>query len=291
MSAAATYAARVDAVLAQRTRLRGPQPPVDLFGGLPPDHPLLTSDARRPLEPNLAVMPSYVEPDDVIVDVGGGAGRLSLPLARRCREVINVDPSAAMGAGFAANAQRAGIENVRFIQGDWPMPDPPMGDLVLVNHVTYLTREIVPFVEALEAAARRRVLMTVNAPPPPSLHRRLYALVYGEAEAIVPGHADLLDVLWELDILPDVRVLPQSTVPPRPPAPDRDAAIQAAIGTFAIEQWALWPAGPELEARIRAVLEAQFDELFAEVEGGFAPHWVTRGREVLITWESGRRLD
>ena len=39
--AADRYAARVDAVLAQRTRLRGPQPPGDLFARLPSDHPLI----------------------------------------------------------------------------------------------------------------------------------------------------------------------------------------------------------------------------------------------------------
>ena len=60
MSAADTYAARVDAVLAQRTRLRGPQPPGDPYPGLPPDHPLFKVDARRPLEPNLAIIASYV---------------------------------------------------------------------------------------------------------------------------------------------------------------------------------------------------------------------------------------
>jgi len=80
-SAAGRYAARVDAVLAQRTRLRGPQPPGDLFAGLPSGHPLLAADPRRPLDPNLEIIASYIQPDDVIVDVGGGAGRISLPLA------------------------------------------------------------------------------------------------------------------------------------------------------------------------------------------------------------------
>jgi ubiquinone/menaquinone biosynthesis C-methylase UbiE len=70
------------------------------------------SDPRRALEPNLAILAAYVEPDDVIVDVGGGSGRLSLPLALRCREVVNVDPSTAMLAAFEANAGRAGISNV-----------------------------------------------------------------------------------------------------------------------------------------------------------------------------------
>ena len=162
------YRYRVDAVSAQRTRLRGPQPPGDLFAGIPKDAPLMLSDARRSLEPNLAVLASLVAPDDVIIDVGGGSGRLSLPLALLCREVVNVDPSVAMLAGFEANAARAGITNIRAVRSDWPMADPPRGTVALVNHVTYLTRDIVPFLDALEAAASRLVLLTVNDPPPPS---------------------------------------------------------------------------------------------------------------------------
>jgi SAM-dependent methyltransferase len=290
MTAAETYAARVDAVLAQRARLRGPQPPGDLFAGLPPDHPLLVSDPRRPLGANLEVMASYVEPDDVIVDVGGGAGRLSLPLALRCREVVNVDPSPAMGAGFAANVAGGGIANVRFINGDWPLPDAPTGDLVLVNHVTYLTRDIVPFLAGVAAAARRRVLITVNSPPPPTMHRRLYHLLHGEEEALVPGHAELAAVLWELGFLPDIRVLPEATVAPLPPAADREAAVQLALARFASEQWAFWPLEPGLAARARRVVEAEFDALFAETPAGFVPRWVaSTGREILLTWETGSR--
>src|SRR5215470_8132948 len=92
-SAANRYAARVDAVLAQRTRLRGPPPPGDQRAGCPADNPLMNADPLRPLGPNLAVIASYIEADDMVIDIGGGAGRISLPLALRCREVINVEPS------------------------------------------------------------------------------------------------------------------------------------------------------------------------------------------------------
>lgn len=289
MTAAATYAARVDAVLAQRTRLRGPQPPGDLFGALPPDHPLLASDPRRPLGANLAIIATYVEPDDAIIDVGGGAGRLSLPLALRCREVINIDPSAAMGAGFVATAARAGIGNARFINGGWPLADAPTGDLALVNHVTYLTRDIVPFLNHLADVARCRVLITVNSPPPPTWHRELFRLVHGEEEALVPGHAELAAVLWELGILPDIRVLPEPTAAPIPPVASREEAIQMALVRFSHDQWAFWPLAPELAARGRHVLEARFDTLFTETADGFVPRWTTPGYEILITWETGHR--
>ena len=180
-TAAELYAHRVDAALAQRARLRGPQPRSDLFAGLPEDSPLLTTDPRRPLEPNLEILASYISPDDVIVDAGGGAGRISLPLALRCREVINVEPSGAMAAAFAANVRRAAITNARVVPGDWLTTEPPTGTVALVNHVTYLTREIVPFLEKLGRAGRRRVLMTVNSPPPPSRHQVLFQLVHGGA--------------------------------------------------------------------------------------------------------------
>ena len=135
------YAARVDAVLTQRTRLRGRQPLGDLFAGLPSDHPLVKADPRRPPDLNLEIIASYIQPDDVIIDVGGGAGQISLPLALHCREVINVEPSIAMGAGFRANAAQAGISNARLVEGDWLTVDPPAGTAALVNHVSYLTRE------------------------------------------------------------------------------------------------------------------------------------------------------
>lgn len=283
--AAGRYAARVDAVLAQRTRRRGPPPPGDLFAGLPGDHPLIKADPRRPLDSNLEIIASFVETDHVIIDVGGGAGRVSLPLALRCREVVNVEPSAAMAAGFRANAAQAGITNARVIERDWLALDPLPGTLVLANHVAYLTRDIAPFIEKLDRSCRRRILVTVNNPPPPSWQRVLFRLVHGEEEVVVPGHAELVNVLWELDILPDIRVLPFPSTGPVIPAPTRETAIAGAVTRFRGDQWSFWPLGTELEERLRLILEARFDELFATGDDGFSPRWITPGHEILITWQ------
>ena len=257
----------------------------DLFAGLPSGHPLLAADPRRPLDPNLEIIASYIQPDDVIVDVGGGAGRISLPLALRCREVVNIEPSAAMGAGFKSNAALGGVGNARVVEGDWIQVDPPLGTIALVNHVTYLTREIVPFIRKLERVGARRFLITVNDPPPPSWQRVLFQLVHGEAEVVVPGHVELVNVLWELGILPDFRVLPLHAARPLVPAPTREAAIAARVAGFGGDQWALWPLKPDLEQRLRAVLESRFGDLFTSGPEGFVPRFITPGREILITWE------
>jgi len=285
-SANQRYMERVDAVLAQRTRLRGPQPPGDLFAGLPPGHPLLNVDPHQAPDENRKVIAAYLQPDDVVVDVGGGAGRMSLPLALRCREVINVDGSAAMGRAFQGNATRAGIENARFIEGDWLTVDPPIGTVALVNHVTYFQREIQAFIDKVESAGTRRVIITVNSPPPPSAQRVLFKLVHEEPEEVEPGHVELLNALWEMGLLPDVAALPEPSIPRPGPFASREAAIDGAMARFT-PQWAFWPRRPRLDGRLRAVLENRFDELFARRPEGYSPGWFIEGREVLITWRPG----
>src|SRR5215510_159898 len=117
MTAAETYAARIDAVRAQRARLHGAPPPDDPWAG--PIARRFRADPHRLLDANLAVLASYTRPEDVLLDVGGGAGRVALPLALRCREVTVVDASPGMGTEFAAAAAGAGIQNAHFVHSDW----------------------------------------------------------------------------------------------------------------------------------------------------------------------------
>jgi hypothetical protein len=160
--------------------------------------------------------------------------------------------------------------------------------VALVNHVTYLTRDIVPFIEKLEHAGSRRVILTVNAPPPPSWNRLLFQLVHGEAEEVVPGHAELMNVLWEMGRLPDLTMLLPPTVRYIVPQPSRAAALAFAVQRVANEQWAHWPVAAAFEARIRATVDQHFDDLYTHNADSFTPRWISMGREVLITWQLGK---
>ena len=97
MEAAEVYANRVDSVGAQRARLHDEEQQIDSWGGATARR--FRFDPHRQLSANMEAIASYVLPDDVVADVGGGAGRVSLPLALLCREVINVDPSTGMKSG------------------------------------------------------------------------------------------------------------------------------------------------------------------------------------------------
>ena len=106
MTATETYAALIDAAHAQRARLHGEEAP-----GTRWDHEVaqrFRHDPHRNLDANLDIIAAYVEPQDVLIDVGGGAGRICLPMALRCREGIVVDMSEAMGeAALAVHGRRA----------------------------------------------------------------------------------------------------------------------------------------------------------------------------------------
>src|SRR5512145_1384758 len=159
MTAAETSAAHMDAVRAQHLRIHGPQPPGDRFGG--PVAQRFRSDPHRSLDANVQVIASYVQPDDVLIDVGGGAGRVRLPLALRCRQVINRDASPGMLAECEASAAEAGITNARSILADWLAAADVTGDVALASSVTSFVRDIVPCIEKMVAASRRRVIMTL----------------------------------------------------------------------------------------------------------------------------------
>tara|TARA_B110000263_G_scaffold205681_1_gene186380 strand:- start:6016 stop:6714 length:699 start_codon:yes stop_codon:yes gene_type:complete len=231
------------------------------------------------MDGNLAVIASYVRPDDAVVDVGGGAGRVCLPLSRLCREVVNVEPSPGMGAEFQSSADEAGITNARLVSASLADANAPNGDIVFTADVTYFVSNIAEFVRQMEAAAARRVMITIWSEPPPNRRAKLFHLIYGEEQKIFPGQAQLLPVLWDLGILPDVQVMPESPWWENQRPPTREAAMEMVLEDRVVK--------PQDKDRARPLIESHFDELFAASDTGFVPLWRLEMREVLITWETG----
>lgn len=278
MSAIETHDRMVAAYNEQQARINARRPGEDIWTGALAAR--FRDNPHRDLDPTIAAIAALVRPDDVFLDAGGGAGRISLPLALRCREVINLDPSEGMREVFESVRAEAGIENARFVKADWLESDGIEGDVALAAHVTYFVSDIRRFIEKLSRAARRLAAVNVYSVPPPNSGADLFELEHEEKQALVPGHAELIAVLWEMGLLPEVRVLP--------------LLRQGGGGQFltvlktkeeAIASVANIP-GRAPSSTLPDLAAAHFDEVFVERDGGWVRRPSADARPLLITWET-----
>ncbi|MFH1104224.1 MAG: class I SAM-dependent methyltransferase [Actinomycetota bacterium] len=98
-----------------------------------------------------------------VLDIGAGAGRLSIAIARRGHRVTAVERDEGMAAALADQAAEARVEITRIV-GEWPHVAGNAGrhDVVTCSHVVYDVAAIGPFVEAMHHAARRAVVVEMT---------------------------------------------------------------------------------------------------------------------------------
>jgi len=155
---------------------------------------MFRADPRRTDEPALELLRSLVQPDDVVLDIGAGGGRLALPLALVCREVIAIDPSPGMLDVMRAGMAEHAIANVRVVDGRWP-GSRQRGDVALISHLGYDVEDIGPFLDAMEAAAERLCVAVLLEQPPPTEADRLWPDVHGVERAALPSLPEFLALL------------------------------------------------------------------------------------------------
>jgi hypothetical protein len=100
---------------------------------------------------------------------------------------------------FAAAAEAKGVSH-REVAGRWPdvSAETPSADVVVCNHVFYNVADIVPFISALSAHARRRVVVELTTRHPLSHLSPLFKLIHGIDRPTRPTAEDAAAVLREL---------------------------------------------------------------------------------------------
>ena len=115
----------------------------------------------------------HIELGESVLEIGPGTGGFTLPIASFAATVTALDISEAMLSILQQKLTAGSIGNVRCLLGEWPdTPVTPHDCVVAVNSL-YRIRDIRSCIEAMSAAARRRVVVvwSVGHNPPvlPSL--------------------------------------------------------------------------------------------------------------------------
>ena len=272
-TAAARYAAVYDAAVASN-QFVDHQTPGDHWAEMAE---MFRLDPRRPKDANLSILAAYLEPSDVLLDVGGGAGRISLALADCVQEVLLVEPSEGMREQFVIARDEAGITNTR-IATDWWMDSDETGDVIHLSDVTYFVRDIVPFVEKLHNSASRRVMITVWRPTPGDMGSELRSAVLGERPPHWPGLPELAAVLWEMGLLPEIRPLPDEPWW----LTEGERGLSDAEAVDLAMRWL-----DAEDGETRAAVSDKLEQVFERAPDGLTPRWLSQPRTVLLTWETG----
>jgi SAM-dependent methyltransferase len=211
-----------------------------------------------------------------VLDVGAGTGRYAVPLAELGARVVAVEPNAAMASLLGEQARARGV-SVAVEQAEWPAAEPRVGsaDVVLCAHVVYPIADIVPFLRALDRAARCAVVMVARLGQVDDALAHVFAAVHGEPRVPMPALPELHMLLLQLGIPASVTMHPFET---RWSFADADAAVADAAGRLGVA-----PGSPK----------------WAVMEGAVRSRLVPRGGEVLLSpspayqgviwWEAGTR--
>jgi molybdenum cofactor cytidylyltransferase len=238
---------------------------------------LFRADPDRTKDPVLDILREMARPADTWLDIGAGAGRFALPIARVVREVIAVDPSEGMLGALRELAAEHRIANVRTIRARWPLDDAgaavvaadspdgsaakptedplPTADVALIAHVGYDIEAIGPFLDAMEVAARRACVAVLMERQPSSIAEVFWPPVHGEERIGLPALPELTELLRARGREPSVRIAVRTP---------RWFASRAELEGFLRRQLWIAPGGAK-ERRFHAALPT----LTEEGEDGF----------------------
>lgn len=195
-----------------------------------------------------------------VLDVGVGGGAGSLPLAGAAGHITGVDQSPGMLSSFEHSAAAAGV-SAASVRGSWP--EAALGvqpaDVVVCHHVLYNVPDIVPFLEALTAKARFRVVIELTPRHPLAWMNDLWTRFHGLERPDGPTYLDAVEVATELGYgvshalttgepvmsgfanRSDAIALVRKRVCLRP---EQDAELAEALGSRLVERDGLWSASP-----------------------------------------------
>lgn len=201
-----------------------------------------------------------------VLDVGVGGGAASLPLAATnggtaAGLIVGVDGQHDMLDAFSLTAGEIGVD-VQTVVGAWPdvASHAPDTDVVVCGHVLYNVQDLEPFVRALDAHARRRVVVEITREHPIAWMAGLWRSFHGLEWPEGPTADDAQEALRDLgfDVRREDRVASgdrgggfarrgeavalirrRLCLPP-----DRDVEVAEGLGDLLRIEDGLWSSGP-----------------------------------------------
>jgi SAM-dependent methyltransferase len=245
---------------------------------------IFRDDPDRTGDPVLDALRRHARAEDTWLDIGAGAGRYALPLARTVSKVIALDPSPSMLESLRCGMDEHQVHNIGVVEGRWPEaleakrgPLAHAGmlpvDVSLLAHVGYDVEAIGPFTAAMERATTRECVAVLMERSPAALAEPFWPPVHGEARIALPALPAFVDLLAARGRRPAVEMVETSR---------RRWASREEVERYVRRQTWVAPGS----AKERLVLRLLDEWLVAS--GGYLELSVAEPLDVgIVTWEPG----
>ncbi|MGD6933864.1 MAG: class I SAM-dependent methyltransferase [Candidatus Bathyarchaeia archaeon] len=149
-----------------------------------------------------------IQPQDTLLEVGAGNGRLTVPLAKKAQAVTALEPSKNMLEFLKTNAENAGVHNINCINKSLEdfNPEESVGCFdVVVASFSFFMLDMEKALAKMNAFASNRVYLFLSASrwlDEPELQK----LVHHESTSFWADYVYVYNVLYDLDITANIDV-------------------------------------------------------------------------------------
>lgn len=159
---------------------------------------------------------------DTVLDIGAGSGRYLPPLVAAGCQVIALERSPAMVEQMQHVVTEQQLSGVTIVPEYFPPPMPVACDVAIAVHVLYAIADIAPFVQAMQASARKLCVLMLGVRHPTTPVLPLWQAYHGTVRLPLPGAYECFNALVQLGICANVSMLP-------PPNPISYASMDEAV--------------------------------------------------------------
>lgn len=208
-----------------------------------------------------------LNPEDTLLEIGPGYGRLTIPLAKIAKLVTVIEPSRKMLEILRESACANGLQNISYINKRWEEveigKDVTEHDVVLASF-SLLVADLKSALEKIDLAATKAAYVFLSAES--WIPECVQKIVLGESITILSDHIIVYNLLHDLGIAANVRIMEYELR-------KRFTTIGEAAKEFA-EAYAL------SESKID-LLKDSLRSLLIEDSEGF---WYKRRKKVAMVW-------
>ncbi len=153
---------------------------------------------------------------ETVLDVGAGTGIFALPLAKRAKRVVAVEPSVGMLDMLRNRADSYGLTNIECINKKWEdatieeLMEINNGkyDLVICSHALYYITDLHNSFKKMNDICKGYVYLLIGTDvDKDKTYEKYYERIYKKPMPLYPDYACLYMVLRELDIHPNIEML------------------------------------------------------------------------------------